>query len=63
MMRRSGLMVPSAFEAWPTATIFTRGFSIRSYSSTSSSPSSLTGMTRTDAPFSCASICQGTMLE
>src|SRR6185503_6752945 len=49
IIRLIGLIVPRAFEAWPTDTSFTRGFSIRSYSSTSSSPLSLTGMMRSVA--------------
>ena len=40
-----------------------RGLSSFSYSSMMSSPRSFMGMTRSLAPFSSQSICQGTMLE
>ena len=56
-------MVPSALETWATATMRVRGPSSFSYSSRSSSPRSFMGMTRSLAPFSSHSICQGTMLE
>ena len=44
--RATGLTVPSAFETWVTATIFVRGPSSFSNSSSSSSPRSSMGATR-----------------
>ena len=46
-----------------TATMRVRGLSSFSYSSMRSSPRSFMGITRSLAPFSSQSICQGTMLE
>src|ERR1035438_9684990 len=56
-------MVPSAFDTWVTATMRVRGLSSFWYSSMRSSPERFMGMTRSLAPVSSQSICQGTMLE
>ena len=62
-MRRTGFTVPSAFDTWATATIFVRGDSSRSNCSMTTWPSWSRGATRSFAPFSSHSICQGTMFE
>src|SRR5258708_7473726 len=51
------------FETCVTATILVRGPSRFSKSSSSNSPLSLIGATRSLAPFSSHRICQGTILE
>ncbi len=62
-MRRTGLIVPSAFETWDTETMRVRGERSRSKAAMSTSPASSIGATRSVAPFSSHSICQGTMFE
>jgi hypothetical protein len=58
-----GLIVPSALDTCTTATILVRSVSSRSYSSSRISPASSTGATRSRAPFSAHTICQGTRFE
>ena len=62
-MRRTGLIVPRAFETCATETIRVRGVRSRSKAAMSTSPASSIGATRSAAPFSSHSICQGTMFE
>jgi hypothetical protein len=62
-MRATGLIVPSAFETWLSATILVRGESRRSKAAMSTSPASSIGATRSFASFSPHSSCQGTMFE
>ena len=58
---RAGVTVPSAFETWVNETSCVRGPSSFSYSSRRTWPRSSTGATRSRAPFSAQSSCQGTM--
>ena len=58
-----GLIVPSEFDTWTTATIFVRSVSRPSSRSIRSSPSSVIGSTFRCAPFSSQMSCQGTMFE
>ena len=59
----TGFSVPRALEIWLKATSFVALQSKLLYPSISSSPASLMSTTLMMAPFSSASICQGTMLE
>ena len=58
----TGVMVPSAFETWVNETMRVLGLRSFSYSSRMIWPLSSTGATRSLAPFSAQSCCQGTML-
>ena len=60
-MRSTGTTVPSALDTCVTATSLVRSLSSFWYSSRRTWPVSSTGITRSVAPFSAASICQGTM--
>ena len=59
----TGLTVPSTLLTWQMLTMRVRGVKRRSYSSRSSSPRSLMGITLTTMPRLRAWSCQGTMLE
>ncbi|MNX94260.1 hypothetical protein D3C86_1264870 [compost metagenome] len=63
MILSTGLMVPKLFEIWVTATSFVFGESMFWYSSRTSSPLLLIGMTFKVSFFRSASICHGTILE
>ncbi|MNR37027.1 hypothetical protein D3C85_1550110 [compost metagenome] len=63
MISAIGLMVPSTFDMWVTATILVLGPRSSAKASMSSEPSSLIGAHFSTAPLRSRSRCHGTMLE
>ena len=59
----TGLIVPSAFDAWVSATIRVFAVSSRSNAFESSSPRAVIGTGTSLAPVLAATSCQGTMFE
>ena len=59
----TGLIVPRAFETWETARSFVRFVRRRGSSSSLSSPLSVIGTTRREAPLRSQRSCHGTMFE